>query len=325
MRHFAILIIALLTPAAPAVAGDLRLDLPLDCVLGKTCYIQHLVDRDRGPGVQDFRCGILTYDGHKGTDFALPTLADMQRGVNVLAAAAGVVAGRRDEVADVGPTASTEGQECGNGVVLRHAGGWETQYCHMKRGSVRVQSGNRVLSGDVLGQVGLSGKTEFPHLHLSVRRNGDVVDPFAPASLGDCSTDASTADTGTGSLWRDAPLYVPGGIFETGFAPGIPDYEAVRAGTAAQTTLAADATGLVIYGFGFAGKKGDVVEMQIIGPQGEILSQRVSLKKKQAQFFRATGKRLTTERWPVGEYKGRVVMRRGSTVLSDQHLTMTID
>jgi hypothetical protein len=321
MRHAA-LIAALLLPAAPIAAGELQLEFPLDCLVGETCHIQHLVDRDPGPGVQDYSCGTLSYDGHKGVDIALPTLADMHRGVDVLAAAGGVVSGWRDGVADIVPISSTQGRECGNGVVLRHDDGWETQYCHMKRGSIQVQNGDRIEPGDILGQVGLSGKTEFPHLHLSVRRDGKVIDPFAPASLGHCRADGGAARD---AMWETNIAYLPGGLLDAGFAVGIPTYDDVKAGRAAQSGLAANASGLVIYGYGFAGHKDDALEMRITGPSGVILSQTITLEKDQAQFFRATGKRLTTTRWPAGHYNGTVVMRRGSDVLSERNLTMTID
>ena len=38
----------------------------------------------------------------------------------------------------LGPTA-TAGRNCGNGVTLDHGDGWQTQYCHMRRGSVAVK------------------------------------------------------------------------------------------------------------------------------------------------------------------------------------------
>ena len=59
------------------------------------------VDHDPGPGVRDYMCGGLTGDGHKGTDIAIRDLAAMAAGVEVRAAAAGVVDALRDGMADV--------------------------------------------------------------------------------------------------------------------------------------------------------------------------------------------------------------------------------
>ena len=59
-------------------------------------------------------------------------------------------------------------------MLIDHGGGWRTQYCHMRQGSVRVRKGDRVRDRQRLGTIGLSGKTEFPHLHLSVRFRGKV-------------------------------------------------------------------------------------------------------------------------------------------------------
>ena len=98
-----------------------------------------------GPAATDFTCGPLSYDGHDGTDIALPTRAAMAEGVAVLAAAPGTVTGIRDGIADFAPV--IQGKECGNGVVIDHGAGWVTQYCHLRQGSVagqtRRQRGNR--------------------------------------------------------------------------------------------------------------------------------------------------------------------------------------
>ena len=276
----------LLSLAAPVAAGDLVLSLPIDCDLGQSCYVQHYVDLDPGPEVLDFQCGDLTYDGHKGTDFAVPSMADMVRGVNVLAAADGQVAGLRDGVADVAYTAenaeANQGRECGNGVLLRHDDGWETQYCHLKSGSITVKSGDQIRRGMVLGQVGLSGKTQFPHVHLSVRKDGEVVDPYAPNKAQHCGL------AGQG-LWDSEMFYAPAGIINIGFSDGVPSYEAVKNGAAAQTDLAPDTQGLVLFAYVFGGRVGDVISMQITGPKGQILSTEVVLDKDQAQLFRAAG------------------------------------
>lgn len=82
----------------------LPLSLPLDCSLGQTCFVTALKDHDIGSFSVDYSCGTLTRDGHSGTDFTLPDLAAMERGVNVLAAASGTIMGIRDRLPDNGPT-----------------------------------------------------------------------------------------------------------------------------------------------------------------------------------------------------------------------------
>ena len=72
--------------AATSAAGDFSLTFPIDCTLDDICFIQQFVDHDPTAGVHDFTCGALSYDGHKGTDFALPSRAAQRAGVNVLAA-----------------------------------------------------------------------------------------------------------------------------------------------------------------------------------------------------------------------------------------------
>ena len=184
-RWLALLPLMLLAAAAPAPAPtpSLRLAWPVACKLGQTCAIQNYPDDDPGPAARDYACRGRTYPKHDGTDIRLTSMMLERRGVSVLAAAPGTVLRVRDGIGDVSvrdqPPGSVAGRECGNGLVIDHGGGWETQYCHMRQGSLRVRPGERVSAGAVLGQVGLSGDTEFPHLHLTVRKDGRVVDPFA--------------------------------------------------------------------------------------------------------------------------------------------------
>lgn len=316
------LLAACLTLAAAPVAGDPVLSFPLDCQLGETCHIQQFVDRDPGPGARDYSCGTLSYEGHKGTDFALPTQRDMHAGVNVLAAAPGVVRGTRNVVPDRLYTpenaADVDGRECGNGVVIDHGDGWETQYCHLKQGTVTVKSGDIVDVGTVLGQVGLSGKTQFPHLHLSVRKDDQVVDPFD-------TTDRAQCGAGGTSLWADAPAYVPGAVIEVGFAPYVPEFSSVTAGTSRHDSLPADAGGLVLYGLAFGGLKGDMMRIEIDGPDGPFGEHQVELERNRARFFRAFGKRLRADRWPAGTYTGRVTLLRDGRPISRRTTTTVIE
>jgi len=90
--------------AAPgrAWAGPPELSLPAACDPGRTCWLVNFVDHDPGPGAQDYRCGRLSYDTHKGTDIAIANDAVMNSGVNVLAAAPGRVLRVRDGEPDFG-------------------------------------------------------------------------------------------------------------------------------------------------------------------------------------------------------------------------------
>ncbi|WP_226779684.1 M23 family metallopeptidase [Oceaniglobus trochenteri] len=299
--------------AAPAAARDPVLSLPLDCTLGKTCFIQQYTDSDPGPGAADYTCGPLSYDGHKGTDFALPSLAAVEAGVDVYPAAPGTVISVRDGMPDqlqnTRNAPDVTGRECGNGLVLRHGDGWETQYCHLKHHSVKVRKGQSVDTDTVIGQAGLSGNTEFPHLHLTVRKDGKVVDPF------NADATAACGETRRHSLWQDTPPYRGGGMIAAGFSAGIPTYDAIRAGTSHIDEMHADSGALVLWGYAYGGRAGDEILLEIVGLDGPVLSERVTLEKAQAQFFRAMGRRRPDGGWPGGDYMGLVrLIRDGAEI-----------
>lgn len=312
--------LAFMSLAVPATAGDFSLSNPIDCDLDGPCFIQQYVDHDPSGVASDFTCSGLSYDGHKGTDFALPTYDMIAQGVDVLAAADGVVTGLRDGMADARYSAARaediKGRECGNGLVLRHADGWETQYCHLRRGSVAVREGQRINAGDVVGQVGMSGRAEFPHLHLSVRKDGAVVDPFDPDGKITCGvTDQDT-------LWGDVPAYRAGGIVSIGTAANVPEFSDIRANSVPAPTETSDA--LVIYAFLFGTRQGDVIRLSLDGPNGEVIARDLLLKKDQAQSFRAIGKKLRAARWPAGDFNGTATLLRGDAIIDSQSITLTL-
>ncbi len=310
-----------MTLATSAVASEFRLSWPVDCQLGQDCHIQQYVDHDPSSGVQDFMCSGLSYDGHKGTDVALPTLAALEPGVAVLAAADGIVRGIRDGMVDqlyTKDTAETvEGRECGNGVVMDHGDGWVTQYCHLKQGSVRVRKGQRLTAGHPIGDVGLSGQTQFPHLHLSVRKDKKVIDPFRPDPETNCGSDQA-------DLWDSAIAYQPGGLITAGFSTAIPTLASIRGGHADEAPLEVDAAALVFWASAYGSQIGDVLTLHIQGPDTVLLDNAITLTKAQAQLFRAGGKKRRTETWPAGDYVGTAHLVRDGNVISTQIRSMTI-
>jgi hypothetical protein len=140
IRRTGFLVASLLCGAAAAIAQP-QFVWPVACEIGRNCVIQQYVDHDPGSGTRDYTCGTLVNDGHNGTDIRVPDLATQRAGVDVLAAADGAVLRTRDEMPDVSVATaghtSVEGRNCGNGLLIDHGGGWETQYCHLARGSVR--------------------------------------------------------------------------------------------------------------------------------------------------------------------------------------------
>lgn len=301
---------------AGGAATAFELELPIRCTPGADCEIQNFFDHDPGPGWQDYACGRLSYDGHDGTDFRLLSLARMAQGVEVLAAAAGVVVASRDGEADLSirdrPLPANTRKLAGNGVRIDHGGGWITQYSHLRRGSVRVRRGQSVAAGEPLGWVGLSGQTEFPHLHFSVEAEGRRVDPFAPAGRPAC-------DTRTPGLWsaaaRAALVYRASGVLLGGFADRVLSERELQGGEAFQSQLSAAAPAIVFQLEAFGLRRGDLELMSIRDGSGAVLVEgRQTLSRDQAVRRAYLGQRRPATGWPVGIYVAEYQLRRGAQV-----------
>lgn len=138
---------------------------PLGCRLGADCWLGNYVDRDSRPGaMRDYDGGALTYDGHEGTDLLVNGFAAMDLGVDVLAAASGIVILAEDSLPDR-CTESCAG-EAVNYVAIGHADGTVTAYFHLRKGSALVSPGETVRRGQKIAEVGSSGSSSDPHLHF---------------------------------------------------------------------------------------------------------------------------------------------------------------
>lgn len=302
---------------ADAYGDAPQLGFPVACQLGETCFIQNHVDHDDSAGARDFACGTLTYDGHNGTDIRIPTLRAQRAGVDVLVAASGRVLRVRDGVPDISVPAggAVKGVECGNGLIIDHGHGWETQYCHLAQGSIRVAAGDEVRAGEPIGQIGMSGLTEYPHLHFTVRQRGRVVDPFAFEAVAD------TCGSGT-SIWGKAVQSSfssqPGAVLNAGFAAGPVTMEAIEAGEPSLATPGPESPALVAYVRSIGLRAGDVQTISLSGPDGRLLAEHRgdALDRPKAQFMLYAGLRRPTAGWAPGRYQAKYkLIREGSTVL----------
>lgn len=66
------------------------------------------------------------------------------------------------------------GALAGNHVILRTPGGEFVALCHLRHGSLRVRSGERVQVGQELGECGNSGNSMEPHVHLQAMTSADA-------------------------------------------------------------------------------------------------------------------------------------------------------
>jgi murein DD-endopeptidase MepM/ murein hydrolase activator NlpD len=96
---------------------------------------------------------------HQGMDFTAPT------GSAIYATGDGVVA-RADAAAS----------GYGNHVVIRHGFGYETLYGHLSK--YKCRAGQKVKRGDIIGYVGSTGRSQGPHCHYEVHKDGTPVNPL---------------------------------------------------------------------------------------------------------------------------------------------------
>ncbi len=313
-------------PQTGAPPDPIVLELPVRCDIGTDCFVQNYFDHDPSARRYDYACGRLSYDGHDGTDFRAATMDRMNQGVPVTASAAGTVIGVRDGEPDISVRErgrdSVTGREAGNGVNIRHGGGWTTQYSHLKEGSVRVAVGDLVEPGDVLGEIGLSGLTEFPHMHLSVRHQGEEIDPFVGRTGGYQCGEARD------SLWSEAAAqaleYQATGLLDSGSAATAPKSHDARAGLYTGEEVSRERP-LVFWVDLFGAQAGDDQTFRIEGPDGVVLDNEISLENSNVSWFAFAGERPPETGWTPGEYTASYELVRDGRTLVRHSESVTID
>jgi murein DD-endopeptidase MepM/ murein hydrolase activator NlpD len=313
------------TPRAEAF----ELSLPVDCTLGKDCFIQNYVDQGKGKAHQDFRCRPLSYDGHKGTDFRIPVMRPADQNTRVIASADGVVKNVRDGVPDavLGEKGkpSTTNVECGNGIVIDHEGGWQTQYCHLRQGSVKVKAGQSVKVGDVLGEIGLSGQTEFPHVHLSVRNpKGEAIDPFNAHVMETGCTPSKKQLWSTNALSKIS--VEDSGFLSGGVAPRPVKVTEIINGDFQTRTLPSNAPAIVFWTLSYGLQKGDQLTLLLFDPKGEtFVENTTTIDGFKAQYLQFIGKKNSKSLpWAKGTYEGIITVKRGKDTVINQSIPFKV-
>lgn len=64
----------------------------------------------------------------------------------------------------------------GNYIKIKHPGGFETSYAHLSH--IYYQVGEMIKGGFIIGKSGNSGNSTGPHLHFTVKENGNIINPL---------------------------------------------------------------------------------------------------------------------------------------------------
>lgn len=97
--------------------------------------------------------------------------------INIIASKAGTViyptSESQTQYPNNGSLSNSDGGGYGNYVILEHSDGTYTLYAHMSPNTIPVIAGDKVAQGQVIGQMGHSGRSTGQHLHFEVRVGGN--------------------------------------------------------------------------------------------------------------------------------------------------------
>jgi hypothetical protein len=317
---FPVFLLIAIFAITPAIAQEVpQFSLPVSCDMGKDCWIVNHVDTDRQDNaVKDYSCGPRSYDGHKGTDIALRDMVIMEQGIDVAAAYDGKVLRLRDEMDDRMPSQEeitelmAQNRGCGNGVLINHKDGWQTIYCHMKKGSIIVQEDQEIKTGEKIGLVGHSGAAEFPHLHFGVLFEGEIVDPFTGYQKEPACNKLLRDNISDNNMWKDkgSYKYTHFSISAAGFKNTVPNIDGLKIDSSSPETLPADSEALTFWMSYYGPMKGDAISLEIKDPEGNIFARRTNfMEKDRARQFFYIGKK-TKSGLSSGDYTGTVIVTR---------------
>lgn len=281
---------------------------PLNCELGIGCTVLRYQDtQERLGDIADPACGKRTSDNQIGTYFAVPNMHALAQGVAVRAIANGTV-----ELAQDGAP-NKPGGDCGNGLRIRHAGGWKSTYCGLLRGSVGARKGQRVKAGQEIGMAGFSGSLPAPGLAFTLERYGRSYDLWT----------GKARSAGCGKL---TPLitglrYEPLGVIQSGlnFAP--PSAAALLQGVRPLDRLPPNAP-IVLWAQLAGLEKGDAVVFTIGQNGREIWRSAGAVNPNSPLLY---GRKMPPQPgWFPGPLTGKIVVTRGGKTIASMLHTVFV-
>lgn len=215
------------------------------------------------------------------------------------------------------------GKDCGNGLVIDHGNGTEVQYCHLRRGSISPKAGDTLRRGEPIGMIAASGLAQFPHVHITVRVSGQVVDPGTGRKLQDgCGKGSATA----------TPLFSENiantlGAGETAImAIGLTG-DVIDHGMLSVSGSPGDADTRSFNTVGWAWfinvRQGDRVRVTLRGPDGEVIAEQTSgpMERHKADYSAYSGKRGSPE---PGVYRMIASVLRNERVVMERAMQLQV-
>lgn len=315
----------------PARAED-PLAFPLGCRAGSTCWIMGYPDLNRAPDIaQDYMCGPGADEGDVFMHIALPDLGVMKLGMSVIAIDDGKVVDASDQLDDT--IASSRAQvktgtpNCGNGIVIEHAGGMESVYCHLKKGSARVATGDRVSKGQIIASAGQSGVAFWPQLGFSMRKSGFFIDPVTGASpIEGCGSKPHPAV----AIPDEFLKYQPAAIVALGFSnTPVTEAQLVRGDAPRFAGLDSGERSMNLWAMILGVKQNDKIEIRLRDPRGRTFYYSdITADKDMTRMPLNITRTRGYANWRTGLYTGEITLTRKIGVIPysvTRDVTMEVD